>query len=110
VIDVIRERSPPLWQRIVSLGFAMDRPAGVDTTSAAAILEDHLRNLRNGLFNDAFAAQKGDPAFQLGTVLKLLVTRLGSDDYTAPRFIECCNDFKRGLDWTADSASRLLKF
>jgi len=104
VIDVIRERSLPLWQRIVSLGFAMDRLAGVDTTSAAAILEDHLRNLRHGLFNDAFAAQTGDPAFQLGTVLKLLVTRLGSDDYTAPRFIECCNDFKRGLDWTVDSA------
>ncbi len=102
VIDVIRERSLPLWQRIVSLGFAMDRLAGVDTASAAAILEDHLRNLRQGLFNDILAARKGDPAFQLATVVKLIVTRLGSD-YTAPRFMECCNDFRRGLDWTADA-------
>jgi lysine-N-methylase len=104
VIDVIRERSVPLWERIVSLGFAMDGLAGVDPADAAPILENHLEKLRRGVFRNALAARKSDPVFQLETVLELVVTRIGSD-YTPPRFIECYSDFMRGLAWTADSTT-----
>ena len=101
VIEVIRERSLPLWQRIVSLGIAVDRLAGLDTARAVAVLEDHLGNLRQGVFHDTLGRWQGDPAFQLETVLELVVTRIGSD-HTAPRFIECYSDFMRGLAWTPD--------
>ena len=56
---------------------------------------------------NTLARQKGDPAFQLETVLELVVTRLESD-YAAPRFIECYSDFMRGLAWTPDSTMEEL--
>ena len=105
--EVIRERSIPLWQRIVSIGFVMDKLAGVGTARAVPVLEDHLRNLRQGLFRELFASQRSDPAFQLETVLDLVVARIGSD-YIGPRFLQCYSDFMRGLAWTADSSMEEL--
>ena len=102
VAEVIRERSLPLWQRIVSLGIALDRLAGVDTTRAIAVLKDHLRDLRQGWLHETLASQKSDPQFQLETVFKLIVARIQSD-YTAPRFLECFRDFMHGLAWTGES-------
>jgi lysine-N-methylase len=106
-IEAIGERSLPLWQRIVSLSFAMEALAGVEITRAVGVLEDHLRNLRQGMFHDILASQKGDPAFQLETVLDLVVARIESD-YVPPRFIECYSDFMRGLAWTPDSSMEEL--
>jgi lysine-N-methylase len=99
VIELIRERSLPLWQRIVSVGFAIDRLAGVDMACAVTVLEDYLGSLRRGSFDRSFAALKADPAFQLETVLELVVARIGSD-YTSPRFLECYKELMRGLAWT----------
>lgn len=107
VIQVIRERSLPLWQRIVSLGFAMEKLADVDTARAVEVLEDHLSQLRQGSFREALARQEGDAAFQLETVLELVVIRIESD-YTAPRFIECYRDFMRGLAWRPDAPTEEL--
>jgi lysine-N-methylase len=107
VIEVIRERSLPLWQRIVSLGIAVDRLAGVDMTHAVTVLEDHLRKLRQGLFHDTLALHRSDPQFQLETVLELVVARIQSD-YTAPRFLECYRDFMVGLAWTPESTMEEL--
>jgi lysine-N-methylase len=111
IIEAIRERSLPLWQRIVSLGFAIDRLAAIDMTGdmsgAIAVLEDHLGSLRRGFLNDTFASLKADPAFQLETVLELIVTRI-STDYTSPRFLECYRDFMHGLCWTAESTMEEL--
>lgn len=107
IIEVIRERSLPLWQRIVSLGIALDRLAGVDTTRAITILEDHLRDLRQGLLHDTLAGQKGDPQFQLETVFELVVARIQCD-YTAPRFLECFSGFMHGLAWTPQSTMEEL--
>ena len=107
IIETIRERSLPLWQRIVSLTFAIGKLAGVDTVRAVSVLEDHIRDLRNGLYQEALASEKGDPVFQLETILELVVARLGSD-YTDPRFVECYTDFMHGLAWTADSTMEEL--
>jgi lysine-N-methylase len=96
VIEWIQERSIPLWQRIVSLGFAIDELAGVDMVRAAAVLKDHLAGLRRGSFDEVLAAQRADPTFQLKTVLELVVTRVRTD-HTSPRFLECGRDFMRGL-------------
>jgi lysine-N-methylase len=107
IIEAIGERSLPLGQRIVSLGLVMDSLADVDAIRAVTVLEDYLGNLRQGTYRDALAQKKGDPAFQLETVLDLVVTRLGSD-YTAPRFRECFTDLMNGLAWTPDSTMEEL--
>jgi lysine-N-methylase len=105
--EVIKERSVPLWQRIVSLGFAVDRMAGVDATRAATILKNHLAGLRQGLFRGIFADRQAAPAYQLETVLELIVARLGKD-HTPGRFLECYGEFMGGLAWTKESTMEEL--
>jgi lysine-N-methylase len=107
MIELIQERSLRLWQRIVHLGLVIDRLAGDDLADAVTVLEDYLRSLRQGSREGILPALKADPTFQLETVLKLVVTRVGSD-YTSPRFLECCMDFLRGLAWTPDSSMEEL--
>ena len=107
VIEVIRERSRPLWQRVVSLGFATDRLACVDMARAVTVMEDHLRKLRDGSLDEILTSQPGAPALQLETVLELIVARLGSD-YTSPRFLECYREFMLGLAWTSQSSMEEL--
>jgi len=107
LIEVIQDRSFPLWQRIVSLGLATERLAGVDMARAVPVLEDFLRNLRRGSFDGALKSLKADPAFQLETVLDLVVARIGSD-YTAPRFLECYKEFMLGLAWTPQTSMEEL--
>ncbi len=107
MIELMRERSLPLWQRIVSLGFAIDRLANVDMLQAVPVLEDHLKSVRQGSFDEALKSLKPDPAFQLETVLELVVARLRTD-YTAPRFLACYKDFMHGLAWTPESTMEEL--
>jgi lysine-N-methylase len=102
VIELIQERSFRLWKRIVVLGFAIDRLAGVDMAHAVTVLEECLNSLRQGAFDGVFKALKADPTFQLETVLELVISRIGTD-YTAPRFIECYREFMHGLVWTPES-------
>jgi len=107
LIELIQERSLPLWQRIVCLGFAIDRLAGVDLARAVPVLEDYLKSLRQGSLDGLFTDLKADPAFQMETVLDLVVARIGTD-YTSPRFLECYKDFMRGLAWTPESTMEQL--
>jgi lysine-N-methylase len=106
-IEVIKERSLPLWKRIVSLGFVVDRLAGATLTHAVTVMESHLNGLRQGLFEGIFASRQSAPAFQLETVLELIVARLKAD-YTSPRFLECYSEFMRGLAWTNESTMEEL--
>ena len=106
VIEMIRERSLPLGQRIVSLGFAIDRLADVDMAGAVPVLEDYLKSLRRGSFDGIFAALRADPKFQLETVRDLVVARVETDRST--RFLECYKDFMRGLAWTPESTMEEL--
>lgn len=107
IVEVIRERSSPLWQRIASLGFALDRLAEAGTARAVATMESHLNGLRQGLFAGIFARQQADARFQLETVLELIVARIGTD-YTSPRFLDCYREFMRGLAWTGESTMEEL--
>jgi lysine-N-methylase len=102
-IEVIKDRSRPLWQRIVSLGYAIERLSSTGGAARARILEDHLRNLRAGLFDDVLNQQEAAPALQIEMVLELIVARIGTD-YTSSRFLECYREFMQGLSWTAESS------
>jgi lysine-N-methylase len=107
VIEVIRDRSRPLWQRVVSLGFAIDVLAGVDLQNAVPVMEAHLAKLRAGMFDAVLNQQRADPARQLEIALELIVARLGAD-YTPPRFLECYRDLMKGLEWTDQSTMQQL--
>ena len=100
LIGLIKDRSVPLWQRIVSLGGAVDRIADVDTAEAAAVLKGHMSH-------ETLPVPRPDSVFQLETMLELIVARIGSD-YTSPRFLACYRDFMVGLDWTPESSMEEL--
>ena len=106
-VDVIKERSRPLWQRIASFGFLTDKLAGANGTDAVTGLKDHLNRFRRGLFDDVLNRQQAAPARHLEMVLELIVARIGSD-YTSPRFLDCYREFMRGLNWTAESSMEEL--
>jgi lysine-N-methylase len=107
VIEMIEERSLPLWQRVVSVGLAVDRIAGADTTTAVGILEGCLGDLRQGLFRGIVARPENAPAFHLETVMEMIIARLRAD-YTSPRFLDCYSEFMRGLAWTSESTMEEL--
>ena len=102
LIEMIQERSLPLWERIVSLGLGVDRLADIDIANAVPVLENYRQEFRQGSLNDVFTRVKADPSLQLVTVVELVLGRIGTD-YTSPRFLECYKDFMRGLAWTAES-------
>ncbi len=106
-IDVLKERSRPLWQRIVSFGFVTEKLAGADGAHSVTVLEDHLRSFRSGLFDAALNRQEAAPALQVEIILELIVGRIGSD-YTSTRFLDCYREFMRGLNWTAESSMEEL--
>ena len=105
VVEFIRERSLSLGQRIAGMGFAIDTLADVDIAGAVRLLEDHLKSLRRGSSDSTFVAVKADPMFQLKTVQDLIVGRLETE---YPRFLECYQDFRRGLAWTPESTMEQL--
>ncbi|MGA2714694.1 MAG: flagellin lysine-N-methylase [Bryobacteraceae bacterium] len=107
VIRVIQERSLPLWQRIASLEFALERLACADLTRAVMIMESHLSGMRQGLFAGIFAGRQAVPALQIETVVELIVARIGAD-YTSPRFLDCYREFMSGLAWTKESTMEEL--
>jgi len=101
-IELIKERSRPLWQRIASFGFVIEKLACAHKAGAVTLLEDHLNAFKQGAFDGALNDQKAAPALQIEWVVELIVGRISSD-YTSPRFIECYREFMRGLGWTAAS-------
>ncbi len=100
--QVIRERSLPLWQRIVSFGLLIDRIAEMDPIAAIPVIEAHLRNLRESWLADMLSGIQPNTEFQIETVLELVIDRIGAD-YTSPRFLECYGEFMNGMAWTSTS-------
>lgn len=87
-IELLRDRSRPLWERVVSLGSMIEMLPAVGPVHAGAVVQR-------------------DPGEQLETVMELIVARLGAD-YTAPRFLECYREFMLGLEWTGESTMQEL--
>ena len=107
MMRVIGERSRPLWQRIATLGLAIDELARVPAGPDATILEDRLAALRRGAFDAILNNREVDSAAQIEAVVGLIVARIGNE-HTSPRFLECYGEFMRGLGWTAESSVEQL--
>ena len=80
-IEILKDRSRPLWKRLTMLGSAIEELSGRACVQT-----------RNG----------GDGMLRLEIVLELIVSRI-SAEYASPRFLACYSGFMRGIGWNADS-------
>jgi lysine-N-methylase len=78
VISLLQDRSAPLWKRLLTVGYG----------SAS---------------DSEFAQPVPRPLLQLETVLEIIVGRISSD-FTARSFLNCYEQFMRGLEWTDQSS------
>jgi lysine-N-methylase len=105
LIELLQERSRPLWKRLVVVGYAVEELA-THADAASALRVDSLRRLlvrfRQGEFDRMPASTLDDQALQIELVMELIVSRLGAE-YTTPRFLQCYSEFIRGLNWTMES-------
>ena len=100
VIELLLERSRPLWKRLAALGYALE---GLATqASGVASFRKFLDGFRQGDFDDIPESTFEDHELQLEVVMELIVSRISSE-YTSPRFLQCYGEFIRGLDWTMES-------
>jgi lysine-N-methylase len=105
VIELLKERSRPLWKRLVVLGYAVKELAtrvGIPPPSGPEVFRRFLAAFRQGDFDQIPDCTFDDHAFQLEVVMELITNRISSE-YTSPRFLQCYSDFIRGLDWTSAS-------
>jgi lysine-N-methylase len=105
VLELLQERTRPLWKRLTVLGYAMEElstPMGSHPKSGAEIVRKFLAAMRQGNFDQIPESNFADHALQLETVTELIVKRISSE-YASPRFLQCYSDFIRGVGWNAES-------
>lgn len=82
IFDLLRDRSRPLWERLLAVGRLCEgKPVGEGVDRAS------------------------DIALQLDTVVDLMLTRMSSDANPV-RFLECYREFINGLHWTSTSTPK----
>jgi lysine-N-methylase len=96
VIELLRDRSRPLWRRLEVLACAMEELNGRagDGDAQAAIARA----------KESSAASSGDApqtALRLEVIIELILARISSE-FTARRFLRCYGEFMEGLGWKAD--------
>lgn len=100
LIGLLRNRTFPLWQRLSIVGwFCEDVDRG---PSPAGLVAQYQEALGNRLFREALSNVQPQPVAQLGTVLELILSRIGSE-FTSRRFLDCYQEFMQGIDWTTQS-------
>jgi lysine-N-methylase len=111
VLTVLSDRRYPLWQRLYLLGPTVRRLktlAGnhsladwceANPSLTAHVLADSARTAAGERLQPMMASLGAQPADQLLLVTEILRMRL-AEPPTAPRFIECIQDYERGLGTT----------
>ncbi len=101
VVSLLQNRQYPLSSRLVILAHLCDKlnemAAAQDQDGVPEIVQKYAEAINQGLFNDILSQSRAQPTAQLEIVLELLVSRITSD-YTPRRFLECYEDFMRGID------------
>jgi lysine-N-methylase len=105
-IWLLQYRGYPLWKRLVILGSFCDELHAMTEAGAQSQTPEVLEGCRDAvhrdLFGEALRNHNGRPAAQLELVLDLIVGRITSD-FTPPRFLDCYQQFKQGIEWTSQS-------
>jgi lysine-N-methylase len=97
LIDVLRDRSRPLWHRLLSIGSLcqrMDAATAEGEQALAAVLEEHRHILHNQTFSAELEAMPLHPQLRLQVVFELSDARIragaaGRFQDTFWAFIEC---------------------
>lgn len=107
VVTILRERTYPLWKRLVIIGHLCDKLNEMarlhDDQGVPNLIQAYLHGIKNQWFDDLLNKCQFRPATQLITILELIVRRITSD-FTGRRFLDCYQDFMHGLEWTEKSA------
>ena len=107
IVAILRERTYPLWKRLVIIGHFCDKLSEMavmnNDQDIPSLIQGYLYAMSNGKFDELLSKCRAQPSAQLVTVLELMVKRITSD-FTGRRFLDCYEDFTRGLQWTPDSA------
>ena len=106
IVIILRERTYPLWKRLVIIGHLCDKlseMAGLQNDrDIPALLHGYLHAIRSKQFDELLSKFRVQPSAQVVTVLELVVNRITSD-FTGRRFLDCYQDFMQGLQWTPES-------
>ena len=107
VIWLLQYRAWPLWKRLVILGSFCDQLEQLAAAGQNAQIPEALRWFRDavsgGQLDEAIDSHRPRPAMQLEMVLELIVARITAE-YTSPRFLACYQEFRQGIEWTAESS------
>ena len=107
IVTILQGRAYPLWKRLVITGHFCDKLSEMAIMSndedIPGLIQRYSHALNNGSFDELLSKCQFQPAVQLMTVLELVVSRITSD-FTGRRFLDCYQEFMRGLDWTQESA------
>ncbi len=108
LIDTVRDRSRPLWQRLLLIG-SLSKSLDAVTTDEAdatvpAILEDHRYALEHNLLRAELESIPAQPALQLNIILRLTDER-ARDKTTGKRFLDTFWTFVEGIGSQSPSGS-----
>jgi lysine-N-methylase len=100
VLDLIQNRSYPLWQRLFLLGIFSRRLDSIARSelqsSVPTLLRGFAATIASGSLRASMEAVPSDLTRQLDAVLRLAAL-CRERSYTGPRFIECVRAFAQGI-------------
>lgn len=100
ILDLIQNRTYPLWQRLFLLGILSWRldsiACGELQLSVPSLLRDFATAIASGSVRASMEAMPNDLTQQLDMVLRLSAL-CRERSYTSPRFIECVKVFTQGI-------------
>jgi lysine-N-methylase len=107
LLELLQYRAYPIWKRLVILASFCDQLEQLAEAGQNAQVPASIQWFRQAVagnqLDSAIQQHSAKPVLQLGTVLELIVARI-TVEYVAPRFLECYQEFKDGIEWTAQSS------
>jgi lysine-N-methylase len=107
VVGLLRDRSHPMWERLFALGLLCRRLDAIASPEqdpgVPGILDEWRTTLAGGAFRFEAECVRAQKALQLDVVLRLLDRRVRAGG-ASERFLECFQDFLRGIGYSPESS------
>ncbi|MGA9673383.1 MAG: flagellin lysine-N-methylase [Terracidiphilus sp.] len=102
VLNIVRNRAYPLWQRLLHLGVLCEQldalPRDWPEDEVSKCLDDFDQTIADGTLRLDMESLSVDPSAQLDAVLRL-AGLMGKKSIGTPRFVECIDAFKTGIGY-----------
>ena len=116
LIDMVRDRARPMWQRLLLIGSLCERldrvQAAEDDATVPAMLEEYRQVIQNGWLHDELEAVPTNPALKLKIIFQLTDSHV-KDPVSGPRFRDTFWTFVEGIatpQGTAATADDVQRF